>query len=627
MLRRNLTPARRAGVVAGPAGALLVASLLTGTPAAAAGSLPDGDFAQSCADDAAAYCIAEATITPVGGVPVPLAELGLTASAATLPDDWTAWLGWSVDGWAEQPAGVTGGEIRLVIRTGSFVPRMTSAVAEGFATRRGTDDTGNTLTVTGRATHVDWITDGAAADCTARQYCGEYDTMADASGTGFRFQGRTQDLEGNSPEFIDALDGAYLATDAQARTTDLTWVAEPDVPYLSLGVLGNPQLDGNAEPVRNALSAWLPGGYFAATGTTPEDALATGFDLAGTYEGMTASIPLTATARDGGVAFAAPEIGFGAAIGELRVYPRPSGAAPGDTAPGAPRGVAVAYEAGEALVSWTAPGSDGGSPVTGYRARVFSAATGGPVLSRCDSDTETMSCWIGNLSDGETYFFTVSAVSALGEGNAAARVEVVAGDPILMPPSEPRAVRAVAGANRLTASWTAPESDGGEPVGYYVAQAYRVATGGAPVATCVADAPRRTCVLTGLLRGAKYYVGVTAVNNAGDSPESAVRASATTWNVAGPPRSVSAKSSQSRVTVTWAAPATTGGSPVNGYRAELYTAARGGSPAVRCTASAAARGCVTATLKPGRVYYATVTAVNGAGASAQPARVKVLVRR
>ena len=40
-----------------------------------------------------------------------------------------------------------------------------------------------------------------------------------------------------------------------------------------------------------------------------------------------------------------------------------------------------------------------------------------------------------------------------------------------------------------------------------------------------------------------------------------------------------------------------------------------------------ARTCVTAALTPGRVYYATVTAVNAVGSSAQPTRVKVVVRR
>jgi hypothetical protein len=103
--------------------------------------------------------------------------------------------------------------------------------------------------------------------------------MADEAGTGFRFEGKTQDLEGNSQDFIDALDGAYLATDAQARTDLITYDTEGPDPYLELGVLGNPQLDGNGDPVRNFVTVWLPDSYLAAAGSTVDAAVATGFDV------------------------------------------------------------------------------------------------------------------------------------------------------------------------------------------------------------------------------------------------------------------------------------------------------------------------------------------------------------
>jgi hypothetical protein len=203
----------------------------------------------------------------------------------------------------------------------------------------------------------------------------------------------------------------------------------------------------------------------------------------------------------------------------------------------------------------------------------------------------------------------------------------VAGEPVPVPPSAPLAVRVLPGPNRLSVTWTAPASDGGAPVGSYLARAYRTASGGTPFASCAATGTGRSCVLTGLPGGARVYVGVIARNPAGAGPEPVVRPSATTWTVAGPPRSVRATSSRGRVTVTWAVPATSGGTPVSGYRAELYTAVRGGNPAVRCTAAATARTCVTAALTPGRTYYASVTAANAVGLSAQPTRVKVLVRR
>jgi hypothetical protein len=628
MLHRAPMSVRRGGVLTGSLGALLVAALLSGTPALAApGDWPSGDWASVCVDADATYCIAEATVTPVGGAPTSMAELGLTASAATVPDESTTWMRWSVDGWAGQPAAVTGGEITLAIRTGSFVPRLTAAVAAGLRVSRSVDDAGRyTLTVTGTATHVDWTTGEFAAECVARQYCGDYDTMADDAGTGFRFEGRTQDLEGNAQNFIDVLDGAYFSTDAQAHTDTLSYDTEDADPYLWLGVLGNPQLDVHGDPVRSFATAWLPGGYFTATGITAEAAMTTGFDVVAASDGLTASLPVVASASDGGVRLDLPDIGVGAAIGELKVFHRPSGAAPGDTAPGPAHHVTVTGGQDSVLVGWQTPEVDGGAPVNGYRARAFSAAAGGTVVSRCDADADATSCQIWNLTDGETYHIAVSAITALGEGRAASRVEATAGEPMPDLPSEPRSVHLVPGVHRLAVSWIAPASDGGDPVGSYTVRAYRLGAGGAPIATCETQVPSHMCTLTGLTSGAKLYVGVTARNMMGAGPES-VRASATVWTVASTPRGVTAASARSRITVRWLVVAATGGTPVTGYRAELYTAARGGSAAVRCTASAAARSCVTGTLKPGRTYYATVTALNAVGGSAQPTRVKVLVRR
>jgi fibronectin type III domain protein len=629
MPRRTLIPVRRGLLSAASAGLLLAAGLLAGTPALAAApdDWPAGDWASECTDADSTYCIAEATLTPAGGDTVPLADLGMTASATALPDDWTTWFGWSVDGWDGQPDEVAGGQIRLVIRTGSFVPRFTTAVAAGLDVSRDVDDAANyTLTITGQAAQVDWTTGDVAADCVARQYCGEYDTMADPDGTGFRFQGKTQDLDGNSPDFIDAIDGAYVATDAQARTDMIAYDLGADEPYLWLGVLGNPQLDVNGDPVRNSLTAWLPDSYFTAASTPAGDALATGFDVVEMAGEAQTSVPMTATATGGGVRLDVPDIGVGAEIGELRLFNRPSRAGDG-AAPGAPAEVTAIGSAGGAVVTWEAPESAGGAPITGYRARAFDAAAGGAVVSRCDAEADATSCEIAGLSDGETYHVAVTAISVLGEGRAGERVEATAGEAGAVPPSEPRTVRVAPGPARLLVTWAPPESDGGAAVESYTVRAYRTAAGGEPVADCGVDAAARSCVLTRLPSSARLYIGVTAGNVAGEGPEQAVRPYATAWTAPAAPRSVTARSSKNRITVSWAAPAATGGSPVTGYRAEFWTSASGGSAALKCTTSGSGRGCVTTALKPGRTYYVSVTALSVAGSSARTPRMKVLVRR
>ncbi|GAA4950690.1 hypothetical protein GCM10025331_43790 [Actinoplanes utahensis] len=129
-------------------------------------------------------------------------------------------------------------------------------------------------------------------------------------------------------------------------------------------------------------------------------------------------------------------------------------------------------------------------------------------------------------------------------------------------------------------------------------------------------------MLTGLAGGVRHHVTVSAVNAAGKGPEQALRPAATTWTVAGRPRSVAAKSAGRKVTVTWKAPATTGGTAITGYRAELT----GPGTPVRCTAPATGRACTVKGLKTGRTFTVRVTAVNAAGVSSPSAAVKVKVR-
>jgi hypothetical protein len=301
--RRTFLPPAAVAVV-------LAAGLFPGQAARAA--TPDGwpeTAWDVCADDAGRYCVESATLTPVGGAPTPLAELGLSASAG--PTE-SGLLAWAVDGWAEQPEDVQGGELSLVLRTGAYVPRFTTAVADGLTVSRSVDDAADwTMTVTGRAVHVDWTTGGNAGMCDARQYCGESDQMADEAGTGYRFSGVTQDLDGiGGPEFVDSIDGAYLASDGQARTEMITWSTEPD-PYLWLGVLGNPHLDVEGRPVRGSFNAWVPAAYFEQFGTTAADAVENGFDLVDQSRGVPVSLPVSAAERAGGVGFTATDIGYG----------------------------------------------------------------------------------------------------------------------------------------------------------------------------------------------------------------------------------------------------------------------------------------------------------------------------
>jgi Fibronectin type III domain/Pentapeptide repeats (9 copies) len=75
--------------------------------------------------------------------------------------------------------------------------------------------------------------------------------------------------------------------------------------------------------------------------------------------------------------------------------------------PGAPTGLTAVGIAGGATFSWTAPASDGGSPITGYLVKVQKASC---------STTGATTCAVTGLTDGRAYSAKVRAINAVGEG-------------------------------------------------------------------------------------------------------------------------------------------------------------------------------------------------------------------
>jgi peptidoglycan/xylan/chitin deacetylase (PgdA/CDA1 family) len=81
------------------------------------------------------------------------------------------------------------------------------------------------------------------------------------------------------------------------------------------------------------------------------------------------------------------------------------------TVPGAPGTPTGAPGDSRVSVSWTAPSSDGGSPITGY---TVTASPGGATCST----TGALSCMVTGLTNGTAYTFTVKATNSVGTGPA-----------------------------------------------------------------------------------------------------------------------------------------------------------------------------------------------------------------
>ena len=85
------------------------------------------------------------------------------------------------------------------------------------------------------------------------------------------------------------------------------------------------------------------------------------------------------------------------------------------TPPGAPTGVAAMAGNAQATVSFAAPASTGGAPITGYT--VTSSPVGGVDTN---ADTTALSHVVNNLVNGTPYTFTVRATNIAGQGTVSA---------------------------------------------------------------------------------------------------------------------------------------------------------------------------------------------------------------
>ena len=94
----------------------------------------------------------------------------------------------------------------------------------------------------------------------------------------------------------------------------------------------------------------------------------------------------------------------------------PTGAA----TPSAPTGATAVADSKSAVVSWTEPGSDGGSTITGYTVTPFVGATAQSPTTVSGSTTKTR---ITGLTNGTSYTFRIAATSGAGTGPAVGRLQ------------------------------------------------------------------------------------------------------------------------------------------------------------------------------------------------------------
>lgn len=182
-------------------------------------------------------------------------------------------------------------------------------------------------------------------------------------------------------------------------------------------------------------------------------------------------------------------------------------------APSAPTNVTATTGAQSASVSWTAPS---GVP-TSYviQPRVGGSPTGTPktITGTPPATTTTVT----GLTAGTAYTFTVIAANANGSSPASSPSNAVT-PTTASTPTAPSAVEAQGDSIAAIVRWTAPSSDGGNPISTYTVTPY---IGAVAQTAKIVDGAETSTTVTGLTNGTSYAFRVMATNSAGNSPTSA----------------------------------------------------------------------------------------------------------
>ena len=281
--------------------------------------------------------------------------------------------------------------------------------------------------------------------------------------------------------------------------------------------------------------------------------------------------------------------------------------------PSAPLGVTTHATFGAISVQWSAPVTDGGSPISGYRIYRGESPSDLFVLAYLSNGFSYSDL---GLHPGITFYYAVAAVNSLGEGLLSQTCSATAN---ATAPSPPTNLTVSVSGNGLSLRWSVPSSGGGAEIIAY--RIYR-ASGGAPLAQyaeCIASS-----YLDGAAgRGVTYRYAVTAVNAQGEG-QTSNEANGILASAPGVISGLQAIKGRDSVTLAWIAPDSDGGSAITSYG--IY---RGTSPdkEVRMTTITATNDYVDSSLPKAEKAYYRLSAMNEVSEGPLSSEISVVLMR
>ena len=281
------------------------------------------------------------------------------------------------------------------------------------------------------------------------------------------------------------------------------------------------------------------------------------------------------------------------------------------TAPGAPTSLTATAGNQQVRLSWSAPGSNGGAAISGYKVEYkTSAATTWTTVTRTGT---TPSHTFSSLTNGTAYNFRVSATNSAGTGTPTSPVNATPATT----PGVPTSLGATAGSTQVTLSWSAPSSTGGAAITNHVIERRTGTTGAWSTVTHSAAITGTNYTVTGLTNGTTYNFRVSATNSAGTGAMSnVVSATPAAATAPGAPTGLGATPGNTQVTLSWSAPSSNGGAAISNHVVERRTGSTGTWSTVTHSAAITGTNYTVTGLTNDTTYNFRVSATNSVSTGA-----------
>ena len=136
----------------------------------------------------------------------------------------------------------------------------------------------------------------------------------------------------------------------------------------------------------------------------------------------------------------------------------------GTTVPSAPQNLQATAGNSQVSLSWTTPSSNGGSTITGYNIYRGTTSGGESITPTGTVSGSTLSYTDTGLTNGQAYFYKVTAVNSVGESVPSNEANATPTAPVTVTQPPTGLTTTTISSSQINLSWTAPNDNGGSAI-------------------------------------------------------------------------------------------------------------------------------------------------------------------